>query len=414
MVVSSTLLAYVLLTIDYKFDLKQYKSLNWLTFATAEGARAVLSTVAAATFSAAALIFSVTMVVLSLASSQYGPKILKNLLRDYYSQFTFGAFISTFIYCLFVLRGIDFESNIIPNLSASTAIVMILLDSVLFVIYIHYIMSSIRAEKIIGDIYESYNKKINSDINKSIAWHPPSETQDQDYLLLSIDKQGYVQAINYDKLTEFAEEEDILIELLCRPGEILLKGAVVAKIYPKIYLKNQVQQCLNESILVGDEPTEEQDPVYYIKQLVQIAARALSPSINDPFTANNCIDYLARGISEIASAMTEQETPIKNHDENHGLIIKKLEFEDLVNLSFDIIREMALANPPVILHMINVFGQLIWIAPNDDYRKYLLEYIESTVNAAQEKIVLKEEKKQVTKAMDILKSLLTSVPLSEN
>lgn len=110
-------ISYGLLAVDARLDLNQYRGLKWLIFSTAEGARAVLSTIAASTFAAATLTFSVTMVTLSLTSSQFGPRLLRNFLRDPINQFTFGAFISTFIYCLLIMRGLVVNGNRIPNIS---------------------------------------------------------------------------------------------------------------------------------------------------------------------------------------------------------------------------------------------------------------------------------------------------------
>ncbi len=249
-------LSYGLLAVDDLFDISQYKALKWLVFSSAEGSGAVLSTIAASTFSAATLTFSVTMVTLSLTSTQFGPRLLRNFLRDPINQFTFGAFISTFIYCLLIMRGLVINANHIPNISISLAVVMVLFDAALFIAFIHHLTSSIQVEQITAEIGKELIDGIKAFLpdeyaeNKSQADFDDAIT-DQQPNVIRADSFGYVQAINYQTLSTLAESENITIKLLFKPGQFVLIGAPLVEIWPAIHLKPHIDKPIRFSFLIG-------------------------------------------------------------------------------------------------------------------------------------------------------------------
>jgi uncharacterized membrane protein len=152
MLFTSIGLSYSMLEADARINLLHFSGLRWLAFTSSAGAQAVLSTIASSTFAAATLTFSVTMVTLSLTSSQFGPRLLRNFLRDPFNQFIFGAFIATFVYCLLIMRGMVVADNRIPSMSISLAIILVLINALLFIGFIHHLTSSIRVERMAYDI----------------------------------------------------------------------------------------------------------------------------------------------------------------------------------------------------------------------------------------------------------------------
>jgi uncharacterized membrane protein len=402
--------SYGLLAADARLDLNQYRGLGWLVFSTTEGARAVLSTIAASTFAAATLTFSVTMVTLSLTSSQFGPRLLRNFLRDTVNQFTFGAFIATFIYCLLIMRGLVANNGRIPNISVSLSILMVLFDAALFISFISHLTSSIRVEH----ITDSIGKELIDDIKRLL----PDEFTNA-YCSVSYDhplfdlpptvirsiKFGYVQAINIEELKSLAESEEITIKLLCKPGHFIPPQAPIAEVWPPIDSESNIDKLICSSFLLGNEPSAEQDIEFTIRQLVQIAARALSPSINDPFTAMACIDYLGTGLAVIAG----RDLPaaqIRNKQGRLLLIKNKLTFQNICDACFTIIRQMSNDNPPVVIYLLETLGRLAFIVKRQEDREAVLQVAKLTVNSAIGKCEMDYDRRAIQQRFEQLKNTI--------
>ncbi|MCH9698305.1 MAG: DUF2254 domain-containing protein [Gammaproteobacteria bacterium] len=359
--ISSLLLAYLSLWLDQALNIIDYHSLKWLIFSSLDGARVVLSTIAASTFAAATLTFSVTMLTLSMASTQFGPRLLNNFLQDPYNQLVFGSFIGTFIYCLLILRGLMIEKDNIPHISASLSIVLVIINSALFIGFIHHVTASIRVEKITNEIGEQFIANIyrmypNQYIGADISEHEDTilETEPS---FVRINTHGYLQAINLKVLQGIAEVEKKVISLLVKPGQFLLPGTIVAEIRPAEFDNAYIEAIVADCFLLGTTPSPEQDVEFQIRQLVQLAARALSPGVNDPFTAMACIDYLCSGLAILASKKFDSGY-IRSKD-GTLLVVKKADsFETLCEACFRIIRQMVNDNPPVIIYLLDMMRQL--------------------------------------------------------
>ncbi len=410
MLIAAIITSYGLLAVEEQLDITEYRNLKWLVFSDSEGARAVLSTIAASTFAAATLTFSVTMVTLSLTSSQFGPRLLRNFLRDPVNQFTFGAFIATFVYCLLTMRGLGIDSGRIPNISINFSITLVLFDAALFIAFIHHLTSSIQVERITSDIGKELIAHINKflpdvyngeycpiDFDDAILDQPPS--------LIRTDKNGYVQAINYKALITLAKKEEITIKLLFKPGNFILSEAPLAEIWPPVHLKSHIAAPIQSCFLMGKKPSGEQDLEFTVDQLVQIAARALSPGINDPFTAMSCIDYLSAGLAIIA----KRDLPPANITNEQGrlLLIKhSITFLSFCDACFIIIRQMCKDNPPVVIYLLESLAQLADIVQRQEDRQAVLQTAEITYASAIDLCKIDYDRQAISERMKQVKKIL--------
>lgn len=385
MLCSAVGLSYGMLEADTHIDLMQFSGLRWLVFTSFEGAQGVLSTIASSTFAAATLTFSVTMVTLSLTSSQFGPRLLRNFLRDPVNQFVFGAFIATFVYCLLIMRGMVVAGNRIPSISISLAIVFVLINAILFIGFIHHLTSSIRVEHMAYDIGQEFLDAIHRFLPEQ--YEEKNEIPAQEALpsigatVVRTDASGYVQAVNYSALIALAEKESITIQLLFKPGHYILPGSPVVNVWPAIDPKTDIGKSISSSFLLGKEPSGEQDLEYTIRQLVQIAARALSPGINDPFTAMTCIDHLATGLAVIA----QRQLPVFQirNDSGRLLLVKnQISFQSLLQACFVIIRQVSSDNPAVVIYLLETFLHLANLARREADRHAIEQIAQLTVDAA--------------------------------
>ncbi len=410
MLLAVIVLSYGLLAIDEQIDLSRYRGLAWLVFSEPEGARAVLSTIASSTFAAATLTFSVTMVTLSLTSSQFGPRLLRNFLRDPVNQFTFGAFIATFIYCLLTMRGLGINGVHIPNISINFSIVLVLFDAALFIAFIHHLTTSIQVEKITADIGKELvahvNRILPDDFSKENCQVDfDTAILDQQPSLIRSDKTGYVQAINYKALIDLAESEEVTIKLLFKTGKFVLLGAPLVEIWPPVHLKSHIMPPIQSCFLMGERPSGEQDLEFTVNQLVQIAARALSPGINDPFTAMSCIDYLSSGLAMIA----ERDLPQVNitNDQGRLLLIKhEITFLSFCDACFIIIRQMCKDNPPVVIYLLESLAQLAAIVQRQEDRLAVLQTAEITYKSAIDLCKMDYDRHAISERLERVKELL--------
>lgn len=409
MLVTVVALSYGLLELDRHVDLTQYPGFKWLSFSTTEGARSVLSTIAASTFSAATLTFSVTMVTLSLASSQFGPRLLRNFLRDPVNQFTFGAFIATFIYCLLTMRVLGTAGIGVLNLSISISIIMVLFDAVLFIAFIHHLTGSIQVERITAEIGREFIDAIESLFPEAYA--PKEIPEDDDAVLneassiIRSDQFGYVQAINYQALISLAEKEAITIRLLFKPGHFILAGAPLVRIWPAIHLKSHIEKPIRFSFILGKKPSAEQDLEFTVRQMVQIAARALSPGINDPFTAMTCIDYLAAGLACIAGRNLPLSR-VRNEDGRLLLIRHELSFQHICDACFINIRQMCRDNPPVVIYLLEILTQLAAIVQRQEDRQAVMQTAQVTFESAVGECKMDTDRDAIAERFENLKRML--------
>lgn len=407
---SAVALAYVLLAVDIYVDVQQYRGFGWLVFATVDGARVVLSTIATSTFAAATLTFSITMLTLSLTSSQFGPRLLRNFLRDPVNQFIFGAFIATFIYCLLILRGMAVESKNIPNISVSLSMLMVLADAALFIWFIHHVTSSIRVEHITAEIGQEFINCINRFFPEPHSQIENATAADQTVTQriksgIRAPHHGYIQAINYQTLKTFAEKENITIKFLFKPGHFVLPGAVLAEIWTDDTSVDNLEAQILPHFMLGVVPTAEQDLEFTIRQLVQVAARALSPGINDPFTAMTCIDYLCTGLALLATRNLPQ-TYVRSDDGKLLLIKNTVTFNGVCNACFCIIRQMCANNLPVLIYLLDMMAQIAMVLQRIDDCDAILNEARLAVTAATQFCETEHDRAVVEQRLEGLKTII--------
>ena len=324
MLICSTGLAFGLLYADERLDPGMQASIAWAYTGGPEGARSLLSTIAGSMITAASVTFSLAAVALSLASQQYGSRVLRNFMRDRITQVLLGTFVATFIYCVLivrVIRGSDFSGGFVPAISVSAAILLSLLSLVLLIIFVHHVSTSIQASHIVlviaEDIQETIPKLYPSRAGNSSEGAeragPPVSTAGTS---VEIDHSGYLQTIDLKALLAVATRHDVVVKLTAKPGDYLVTSARIASVWGAASLPAEQKNQIVKSFLLGGERTAAQDIRYQFQQLTDVAVRALSPGINDPFTAINAIDEVGSGISQVARSPRISE----NRRDDQGVV----------------------------------------------------------------------------------------------
>ena len=294
-------LALLLLHVDRHLDPGTKSLLSWAYSGGPEGARSLLSTVAGSMITAASVTFSLASVALSIASQQYGSRVLRNFMRDRITQVLLGTFVATFIYSVLVvrtIRGSDFSGGFVPAISVSMAIALSLASLVLLIYFIHHVSASIQASHIIRVIAEDLEgalpKLYPAHMGDTYRGDAATELMEaKGSIALVLGKSGYLQTIDLSLLMKAAEQGNFVMKVRLRPGDHLLAGTPVAEICGVAEISAEAKRKLCGAFFVDRERTPAQDIRYHFQQLTDVVVRALSPGINDPFTAINGIDELA-------------------------------------------------------------------------------------------------------------------------
>jgi uncharacterized membrane protein len=290
--------------------------LSWVYTGGPDGAREVLSTIAGSMITVAGVSFSITIVALTLASQQFGPRILRNFLRDMGNQVVLGTFVSTFLYCLLVLRtvrGLE-GTEFVPHLAVTTGVVLATFSLGVLIYFIHHVSTSIQATRIIANVAGDLDRAIDdlfpdkpgSEREASIPNDPaPTGPFDNDAPAVRARSAGYVQAIDYERLVRMAQEHKLVVRVEATPGTFVREGGHLLIAGRPLPVDGNDEQAFRSAFVIGSERADTQDITFFIDQLVELAVRALSPGINDPETARSCIDRLEHA----ACRMTGRQPP---------------------------------------------------------------------------------------------------------
>ncbi|OYY60902.1 MAG: hypothetical protein B7Y51_11145 [Burkholderiales bacterium 28-67-8] len=344
--------------------------LGWIHTGGAEGASLLLGAVAGSMISIAGTVFSMTLVALSLASSQLGPRLLRNFMRDAANQVALGTFVATFVYCLLVLRTIRRADEVafVPHLSVSIGVLLAMASIGVLIYFIHHVSVSIQADEVVARVSRELEHGIDRLFPSHLGNAAPANSKAPGDVDLPAAfarearpvgalEDGYLQLIEVEALMTLASQEDLLLQLQRRPGHYLVKGQVMLMVWPGERVTESLVEKINAAFVLGDQRTAAQDIEFSFHQLVEIAVRALSPGINDPFTAIACVDRLASALSRLA----RRDVPSPLRFDAQGrlrLVAPGSSFAGIVDTAFNQIRQNARSNPAVAIRMLDAIAQI--------------------------------------------------------
>jgi uncharacterized membrane protein len=372
-------LAVALLYLDRRVDPGATSSLAWAYSGGPEGARSLLSTIAGSMITAASVTFSLAAVALSIASQQYGSRVLRNFMRDRVTQVLLGTFVATFLYSVLVvrtIRGSDVGGGFVPAIAVTAAIVLSLASMVLLIYFIHHVSASIQASHIVRviaeDLADAIPRLYPSETGKPLEHFSASQAlHNRPSQALVIAESGYLQTIDLDGMLRAAKKLDVMVELAVKPGDHLLIGQEVAQVWGRAELPKQACERLLGALLLGGERTPAQDIRYQFQQLTDVVIRALSPAINDPFTAINGIDELATGTGLLARRSRVAE----RRQDDQGvlrLIVPTPSINDILNDTVGHIAIYAAGDPFVMAGLRRVLDTVARDLQGEDEQKELV------------------------------------------
>ncbi|HET6468711.1 MAG TPA: DUF2254 domain-containing protein [Geminicoccaceae bacterium] len=362
MTVTAGLFAFVALRLDA--GLAGRERVWWLHSGKAESASDLLSTLLSSIITMTTLAISITMVVLTLAASQLGPRLIRSFIGNRRTQVALGIFVMTIVYLLLVYRRVDdhLDREDVPHVAITIGSALALACVFVLLLYVHHLARSIVADTVIarvgGELDGTLGRLLpepapgGPEDERAAAGEPPPVGEP-----LHLPGGGYVQAILYEKLTRCAAEAGVVVQLDFRAGHHLLPGGRHGRVRPPERLTPELVAAIAGCVVVGSERTPTQDLEFSIRQLEEVALRALSPSVNDPFTAIAVIDRLAMSL---ALAMGRDMAPLFHRDAAGTIRVigRPATFTGLVDEAFDQIRQAAAGNAAVLIRLLEVVAEL--------------------------------------------------------
>ncbi|MCA1780614.1 MAG: DUF2254 domain-containing protein [Dermatophilaceae bacterium] len=363
-VLIAVLLSQLTVFVDRQLDLS-WASTSGLALGV-DGSRGLLTVIGGSVLGVAATAFSITISVIATASTSYGPRLVRNFMADRGNQLVLSVFVSTFAYCVLVLRSVTSQNSeagreaFVPYVSVYFAIVLALINVGCLVYFIHHIADSIQITTLV--------ERVRNDLRRVAAREYPEESKHENGRAVPATQldpdvpgvtevlmgtPGYLTGIDASALVSLAAEHDLIIEVVPQVGDHVITTESIARVVSRQGepVEDDLCAAIRRKVTVDDARTPHQDIRFAIQQLVEMAVRALSPGTNDPFTAQNAIEELGSGIAAIARGV-EPPDGIADGEGTLRLVLRRPRPVELVDLVFDDLRahgsqEMRVIRPAI-------------------------------------------------------------------
>lgn len=393
--VAALALAFVLVWVDTTVSTCDSKLLGWLCAVDAEGARQLLVVIGGSMITVAGVVFSITIVALSMASAQFGPKLLRNYMRDQGNQIVLGTFIADFVYCLMILRYVRSgdADPFVPYLAVNFSTVLALVSLGVLIYFFHHVSSTIHADHVVAGIGHELDDAIGEWIADSQAQTNRASGGDaqsweqivgsRGITIIPSPTTGYIQSVDHLNLMTSAEQHDVCLRIPLRAGHFVIKGSTLIECTPAADANDEIKEAVENAFIFANQRSPVQDIEYVIDQINQVAARALSPSLNDPYTAMVCADWLSAALARLAA----QDFPSSHRCDSDGrlrVISDTLTFDGIVNTAFDEFRQSARASVSVTVRLLQVIAGIMGHTVEEGYRAALVRQAEMIYRGSQD------------------------------
>ena len=381
----------------------------------AEGARGMMSTIAGSMMTVVGVTFSMTLVTLAMASSQYTSRILRNFMRDRFTQTVLGIFAGIFTYCLIVLRTIRSgeEGVFVPSLAVFFGFVLALGGIGALMFFIHHIASSIQASNIIASVAAETMVAVDRIFPEKLGHGPIEGDEDQSPLPLSerswqavsAGENGYIQSVDNAALLRLARAHQTIVRMERGIGQFVVQGTTLASLSMENPPGNEMIAGLQAAYSINRYRTVEHDSAFGIRQIVDMALKALSPGINDTTTAVMCVDYLTAILARLAS----RDTPSSRRYEEGELRVITIgpSFEGLLAEAFDQIRGSAKGNVAIMLRLLGALQTIAGLTAGSgrrrvlrDQARWIAELAERTLESAHDRARMNVRLARVREALE--------------
>jgi len=409
MVLTGVILAVMLLHVDRNDMLPSWLvDAGWFYDGDGAGARTLLGAIASSTIGVAGTVFSITIAALSLAAGQMGPRLLRNFTRDRGNQFTLGALLGTFSYALIVLRSVrgQDESSFVPGSSLAFAMMLAGLCVATLVYFVGHMASRINVDTVLELVTEDIREAMDGWVTAEPQAAPPPEAFWRGAIPILEARCGYLQELDERGLADWAAEHGTAIRLLVRRGEYVFPGAPIALMTVSV---PGAQGAIRDAVALGTTRGSAADLGYAVRQLTEVAVRALSSGINDPHTALSVLDRLGKALCDLAGRRVQNGVTVRNA--SIVLSAPTIDYTSLVEVMFTMIRQSAAANTAVLIRMLDVMSAVLSCETEPERRSALARHAELVWVDAQRTIGNPADLADVARSRSRLNRIANDPPL---
>jgi uncharacterized membrane protein len=422
MALGAVLLAWAMYWLDSLIPNQALQDSRFVLAGTPGELRSALLSMAGTVLATAGVVFTLLTLPLSTVAAQYGSRLLRLFLGDRTTQFVLGMFVATFVYCVAAALSIPSGDapRDSPQVTATLGVYLMLATFATLILLVQHISTMLQAPNIAAAASIELQNVVSAEIpNEDTSGDEGrgrldarADPQDPPLALAKIDgypirarSTGYIQYIDPDALLTLAREQDLTIHLLHRPGHYIWPGAVVALLSPAGRVDEQLDKLIRRAFQIGNGRTPTQDIEYAVNQLTEMAVRAMSPAINDPFTAMTCLDHVGYGLREFI----RQGPKSSHHYDRYGklrLVLDPVTFDVLLSAAFDMLRHASCDNASVLLHMLAVIDLIGQEAQTPAARQHLLGHVRLIQAESQAGKLIEQDRRAIDQSSEALQMKL--------
>jgi len=393
--------------IDGAHPLNEQALRSWfLHSGSGDDARNLLTTLVTAIITMSSVVFSITIVALSLAANQFGSRLIRIYISDIRTKLALGFFVSTVVYCLLALRSLekDMSSAEVPHITVTMGLLLGLICVLALLFFLHRIARSIIADEVI--------RRVACELETHMSGLPPLRTRgrqdlpdevlpddfDSLAIILTSRKEGYVQAVEYERLVSLASRHGIVLRLDFRPGTFMCMDGWLGAAYPSEAVTPEIVVAIQDRIVIGARRTPTQDLEFTIRHLVDIALRALSPGINDANTALVVIERMRGALSRLMG----KSLPMGICRDDAGMIrivTKGNSHAGILDAALNQIRQAAANQPAVIIHLLDALGRMAEHVRLPEQREALLHHARMIAAAGLQNLKEPQDRADIEEAL---------------
>ncbi|MEL7302419.1 MAG: DUF2254 domain-containing protein [Pseudomonadota bacterium] len=392
-------LALIILSIDGFEFISPYSFIGVNLQISPETARTLISTIAGASLTTLSLVYSITLLVFTFASGTIGPRLLQRFTSDRINQVTAGILGATFIYSVIVLHRI--ADDFVPVISISIIMLMAVVSVVLLVIFVHAVARRVTVDEEVALISEQLNDELDrlvikeeQNARRARGTRPAGVVTE-----IKVDRHGYIDQFMEDELLKIARKHDLFIEFSVRPGSFLISGLTLAEVTGKI--DDEIAEKIRNQVIISATRRPQGDVEFSLNLLVEIGLRALSPGINDTFTAIACVDRLSSALSAVVIHGLRDPT-LHDEEGTPRLYLGDFNSEQLVDIGFNPLRRAARGNVLMASSIARALGRLLELA-GEETRPVIEKHLKLLERETELSDVLDVDKNYVRSSFDDLR-----------
>jgi uncharacterized membrane protein len=426
MAVAAVLLAWFVYWLDGRIPNEALQDSRFVLAGTANEMRSALLNFAGTVLATAGVVFTLLTLPLSTVAAQYGSRLLRLFLGDRTAQIVLGMFVATFVYCMAAALSIppaEVERQA-PQLTATVGLYLMLATFATLILLVQHVSTMLQAPNIAAaagaDLLEVVRAELDQDGTRHAGsvgeWEsapgaagiPEIQPEPEGYSVRVIDT-GYIQYIDPAAILALAREKNLVIRLLHQPGHFVRRGAVVAVVWPAGQVDKQVAKLIRRAYQIGNVRTPTQDIEYAVNQLTEMAVRAMSPAINDPFTAMTCLDHVGAGLVEFIRR-GDKGSHYFDRDGRLCLVLEPVTFAALLGAAFDMLRHASCDNASVLLHMLEVIDVIGQETQAPEARRQLLCHVSLILAESQAGALIEHDRQLIAQRGAALSIKLETTP----